>query len=203
MTGRDPIDPPPDEAARGLDALRELTVEALPADVLARLEGRLEGELGRPAPVRRRRRLPRLALVMPGAGVALGAAVLVAVLVTNGGSGTPPQQHAALSARAKAAVPGLQETATAGGAAADSSAQSSTPAPSTFAAKRVTVPALVGRRLAAVRSTTRARGLTWIVGDVVQCQPGFSARVTSQLPEAGARVPAGTAVRVSLGTCAR
>ncbi len=102
MTGHDPIDPSPDEEARGRDALRELRVEPLPADVLARLDGRLEGELGRPAPVRRRRRSRRL-LAIPGVAVA-AVAVVVVVLVTHG-SGSQPGTESAASLRAKATSP--------------------------------------------------------------------------------------------------
>ena len=97
MTGHDADEPSPDEVERGRDALRELGVEPLPVRRPGAPRGRLEGELGRAAPVRRRRRRPRLAFALPGAGVALAAAIVVAVLATNDGGSRPPAQQSALS----------------------------------------------------------------------------------------------------------
>ena len=195
MTGHDADEPSTDEVERGRDALRELGVEPLPSDVLARLEGRLEGELGRPAPVRRRRRLPRLAFAIPGAGVALAAVVVVAVLATNGGgSNSTPQLESASSMRAKSAAPVVPK-ATAGGAAADSSA-----APSATAA-RVKVPDLVGHGLAYVRTATRANGLKWAYVAGRTCRPVQGVRVRQQSPAAGKTVAPGTTIRVSTGKC--
>jgi hypothetical protein len=193
MTGHDADEPSTNAVERGRDALRELGAEPLPVDVLARLEGRLEAELGRPAPVRRRRRLPRLAFALPGAGVALAAVVVVAVLASNGG-GRTPQLESAASMRAKSAAP-LLPKATAGGGAADSST-----APSTFAA-RVKVPHLVGHGLAYVRTVTRANGLRWAYVAGGTCPPVPGVRVRRQSPAAGKTVAAGTTIRVSIGTC--
>ena len=191
MTGPDITDPTPDESARGRDALRELGVEPPPADVLARLEARLEGELGRPAPVRRRR--PRLAFAIPGVAVALASAVVVVVLVTNG-HGSRPQQESAFSLRAKSAAP-LAPNATAGGADSSAGAQK--------AISQVRVPSLVGHGLSYVRSVTAARGLTWkfFAGNV--CPPAPSVRVRRQQPRPGALVAPGTTIRISIGTCVR
>jgi hypothetical protein len=196
MTPDDTSTPSPDEVARGLDALRELGAEPVPADVVARLEARLEGELGRAAPVRRRRSRPRLAFAIPGAGVALAAAVVVAVLATNDGGSRPQQQQSALSARAKATPPQAPEAA-AGGGAADSSA-----APKTFAAQ-VRVPSLVGHGLGYLKSVTAARGLTWDELPGATCPRVPSVTVKRQVPRAGAVVPAGTTIRVSFGKCVR
>jgi hypothetical protein len=196
MTTDDTSIPNPDEVARGRDALRELGTEPLPSDVLARLDARLEGELGRAAPARPRRRRPRLALALPGAGVALAAAVVVAVLATNDGGSRPPQQQSALSVRAKAAPPKAPEAA-AGAGAADSSA-----APKTFAAE-VRVPSLVGHGLGYLKAVTAARGLRWEELPGATCPPVPSVTVKRQVPRAGAVVPAGTTIRVSFGKCIR
>lgn len=199
MSGDDTIDPNPDEVARGREALHELGSEPLPADVLARLEGRLERELGRRAPVRRRRRLPRLALALPGAGVALAAAVVVAVLATNGGSGRPAQHESALTLQAKAAAPQAPRASAGsatGGAAADSSASK------TFALQ-VRVPSLVGHGMGYVRSTTSASKLKWAFFAGNQCPPVPGVRVKKQAPRAGTVVPAGSTVQISIGTCIR
>jgi PASTA domain len=194
MTGHDADEPTMDEVERGRDALRELGSEPLPADALARLDGRLEGELGRPAPVRRGRRLPRLAFAIPAAGVALAAVVIVAVLATNGGSSKPQQELAASSMRAKSAAPVVPK-ASAGGAAGDSSA-----APSVSGAP-VEVPDLVGHGLGYVRTATRANGLKWDTFVGTRCAPAPGARVGRQLPAAGTTVAAGTTIRVSIGKC--
>jgi hypothetical protein len=194
MTGHDADEPSTDEVEHGREALRELGVEPLPGDVLARLEGRLERELGRPAPVRRRRRLPRLAFAIPGAGVALAAVVVVVVLATNGGgSSNRPQLEAASSMRAKSAAPVVPK-ATAGGGAADSSA-----APSASAA-RVKVPDLVGHGLGYVRTVTRANGLKWAYVPGT-CPPVPGVKVRRQSPAAGKTVAAGTTIRLSIGKC--
>jgi hypothetical protein len=191
MTGSDSTDPTPEESARGRDALRELGSEPPPADVLARLEARLERELSRPAPVRRRR--PRLAFAIPGIAVALAATVVVAVLSTNGGGSRPPQESA-MSVRAKNAAP-LAPKATSNGVAADSSAGAQN------AISRVPVPALVGHGLPYVRSVTAARGLKWafVAGNV--CPPVAGVRVKRQRPPAGSTVAPGTTVRISIGKC--
>jgi hypothetical protein len=197
MTGHHADEPSADEVERGRAALRELGVEPLPGDVLARLEGRLEGELGRPAPARRRRRrFPRLAFAIPGAGVALAAVVVVAVLATDNGGGRTPQLESASSIRAKSAAPVLPKAA-AGGAAADSSA-----APSTFAA-RVQVPDLVGHGLGYVKTATRAKGLRWTYAAGTTCPPVAGVKVERQSPAAGKTVAAGTTIRISIGKCVR
>jgi hypothetical protein len=195
MTGHDATEPTPDEVERGRDALRELGAEPLPVDVLARLEGRLEGELGRPAPVRRGRRLPRLAFAIPGAGIALAAAIVVAVLATNGG-GRTPRQEAAMSLRAKAAPPSVPKAA-ARGAAADSSATSKA------FALQVRVPSLVGHGMGYVRATTSAGKLKWAFFAGNQCPPVPGVRVKKQVPKAGAVVAAGSTVHISIGKCIR
>jgi hypothetical protein len=195
MSGDDTIDPNPDEVAWGRDALHELGSEPLPADVLARLEGCLEGELGRSAPVRRRRRLPRLAIAVPGAGVALAAAIVVAVLATNGG-GSPAQHESALTLQAKSAAP-MAPKASAGGAAADSGVTAKT------FALQVRVPSLVGHGMGYVRSTTSASKLKWAFFAGNQCPPVPGVRVKKQAPKAGAVVPAGSTVHISIGKCIR
>ena len=197
MTGHDADEPSTDEVERGRAALRELGVGPLPGDVLARLEGRLEGELGRPAPRRRRRRLPRLAFAIPGAGVALAAVVVVVVLATSDG-GTPrtPQPEAASSIRAKSAAPVVPKAA-ARGASADSSA-----APRTSAA-RVRVPDLVGHGLGYVKTATRAKGLKWAYVAATTCPPVPGVKVEQQSPAAGKTVAAGTTIRISIGKCVR
>jgi PASTA domain len=191
MNGSDITDPTPEESARGRDALRELGGEPAPADVVARLEARLERELGRPAPVRRRR--PRLAFAIPGVAVALASAVVIVVLATNGNGSSPPRESA-LSVRAKSAAP-LAPKATAGGVAADSSAGAQT------AISQVRVPPLVGHGLPYVRSVTAARGLKWayVTGNV--CPPVPGVRVKHQQPRAGTMVAPGTTIRISIGKC--
>jgi hypothetical protein len=191
MTGHDVDEPTPDEVERGSAALHELGAEPLPADVLARLDGRLEGELGRPAPVRRRRRLPRLAFALPGAGIALAAVVAVAVLATSGG-GSTPRPEATLSMRAKSAAPTLPKAAA---GAADSSA---TPSAS---AARVVVPDLVGHPVGDARTAIRASGLRLAYVAGTHCPPAPRARVTRQVPAAGTAVAAGTTIRISAGNC--
>jgi hypothetical protein len=189
MTGPDIPDPTPEESARGRDALRELGIEPTPPDVLARLEARLEGELGRPAPVRRRR--PRLAFAIPGVAVALAAAVVVAVLATNGGGSRPPQQSA-MSVRAKNTAP-LAPKASAGVGDASAGAQK--------AISQVRAPFLVGHDLAYVRSATAARGLKWafVAGNV--CPPVPGVRVKRQQPRGGSTVAPGTTIRIAIGKC--
>jgi len=189
MTGSDITDPTPEESARGRDALRELGGEPAPPDVVARLEARLEGELGRPAPVRRRR--PRLAFAIPGVAVALASAVVIVVLVTNGNGSHPPRESA-LSLRAKHATP-LAPKASAGVADSSASAQKVIP--------QVRVPILVGHDLAYVRSVTAARGLEWafVAGNGCPSVPGV--RVKRQLPRAGAMVARGSTIRISVGKC--
>jgi hypothetical protein len=198
MTGHDPTEPRPDDVERGRDALRELRVEPLPADVLARLEGRLEGALGRPAPSPSRRRgLPRLAFALPGAGVALAAAVIVAVVATHGSGSRPPKQEAAISMGAKAAPPKTPEAA-AGRAGADSSA-----APTQKLATQVQVPALVGHGLGYLNAVTGARGLKWAEFKGNRCPPVPGVKVRRQVPVAGATVASGSTIRVSFGKCVR
>jgi hypothetical protein len=209
MSGYDATEPDRDEVERGRDALRELGVEPLPADVLARLDARLEGELGRPAPrATRTRRLPRLAFAIPGAGVALAAAVVVAVLATNGGTSRPPQHESAFSVQAKRATPGAPKataggaapaahTATSGGAAVDSGAGTQQ------LTAQVRVPALVGHGLGYLESATAARGLRWAELEGSTCPRVPSVRVKRQVPRAGATVPSGSTIRVSFGTCVR
>jgi hypothetical protein len=189
MTGPDIPDPTPEESARGRDALRELGVGPTPPDVLARLDARLEGELGRPAPVRRRR--PRLAFAIPGVAVALAAAVVVAVLATNGGGSQPPRESA-MSVRAKGTAP-LAPKASAGAADASAGAQK--------AISQLRAPFLVGHDLAYVRSVTAAHGLKWdfVAGNVCPAVPG--ARVKHQQPRGGSTVAPGTTIRISIGTC--
>ena len=183
MTGNDSTDPSPDEAARGHDALRELRIAPLPADVLARLEGRLEAELGRPAQVRRRR--PRLAFAVPGAAIALASAVVVIVLATQGHNPTTPKESA-FSTRSKASSP-LAPKATAGASAQDSVA-------------RVKVPALVGLDLDAARSLARVRGLRVTLAPPA-CPDRPATPIRRQQPGAGARALPGTAIRVTLARC--
>jgi hypothetical protein len=197
MTGHDVNEPTPDEVERGRAALQELGVEPLPSDVLARLEGRLEGELGRVAPVRRRRRLPRLLFALPGAGAAVAAAIVVAVIATHDGSSRPTQHESALSVRAKSA-PASAPSAGAGGAA---DSRSAAPAPSATFALQVRVPSLVGHGLGYVRAVTAAHRLRWAFAPGATCPPVPASRVTSQRPRARAVVPAGTTVRISIGTC--
>jgi hypothetical protein len=185
MTGRDPIDPSPDEEARGRDALRELRVEPLPADVLARLDGRLEGELGRPAPVRRRRR-SRLLFAVPGVAVA-AVAVVAVVLVTNGG-GSRPGTESASSPQAKTASPSAPSASTsiqraAAGAATDSSALTR-------------VPVLVGRSLERAGAVAGAQGLH-VKLLAKPCPSTTPDRIAHQQPRAGASVAHGATIRVS------
>jgi hypothetical protein len=189
MTGPDIPDPTPEESARGRDALRELGVEPTPPDVLARLDARLEGELGRPAPMRRRR--PRLAFAIPGVAVALASAVVVAVLATNGGGSRPPRESA-MSVRAKSTAPPAPK-ASAGAADASAGAQK--------AISQVRAPFLVGHDLAYVRSATAARGLKWafVAGNV--CPPAPGVRVKRQQPPGGSTVAPGTTIRIAIGKC--
>ena len=166
----------------------ELRVEPLPADVLARLDGRLEGELGRPAPVRRRRRSRRF-LAIPGVAVTAVAAVVVVVLVTNG-SGSQPGTESAASLKREGSLAELprarrrRSRAPQSGAATDSSALAR-------------VPVLTGRTLARAASVAGAHGLH-VKLIAKPCPSTEPDRVLHQQPRAGAKVAPGATIRVSL-----
>jgi hypothetical protein len=186
--------PEPDahEVAAGRDALRELGAPGpVPADVLARLEGRLEGELGRDAPVRRvrpARRRRRLRLLAPGLGLAIAAVAVVVVIETRGSSAQPAADRPVSAFQ-------TQRTAQAPKAAAGSSAQDSA-APAVAA---VLVPALVGHTLKDAERLLRARGL--IVSEASgRCPP--AERVTRQRPAAGTHAARGAQITLSTSSCA-
>lgn len=197
---RDDVDdlPTPDEHApeveAGRDALRELgSPGPVPADVLARLEGRLEGELGRDAPARRARpRRRRLTLLAPGFGIAVAAIVVVAVVSTRGSSSHPTAApHVTLQANARAMAPEKASTAPAPAPkAAVGAADSAAAAPGA-----VRVPQLAGRTVAQAARLVQARGLVLLPG----CPAGE--RVTGQRPAAGAHVARGARVTVRTGSC--
>lgn len=184
-------DPTPAEIEAGRDALRELApVAPLPADVLARLDARLEREPGLAAPVRRaRRRRLRVAFAAPGLAVAM-AAVVAIVVISHDGSGAPPQHAAALSQLKQAATPSFRAATTGTSAAADSGA----------AIPAVPVPALIGRSLADARSLARRSGLR-MVSSGSACASDPAPHVARQDPRPGARVAPGSRVRVELATC--
>jgi hypothetical protein len=195
MTEHGMPDPTPAEIESGRDALRELgPAEALPADVLARLEARLEAEPGLGAPPRRRarRRLPRLAFAAPGIAVALAAIVAIVVLA-NRGQNEPAQDVSALSqpnATTEASAPSaiLAPKATAGDGAS-----------SKYAVARVQVPALVGHSLRDARALARTRGLrVRVVPEAQACALQSAPRVASQTPIARTAVTRGSAIRVDV-----
>ncbi|MEO9174736.1 MAG: PASTA domain-containing protein, partial [Gaiellales bacterium] len=162
-----------------------LGAPSLPGDVLARLDGRLAGEPGLAAPRRggARRRRPRLALVVPGFGVALAAAVAIAVLSTQGSSPTPsaaPQAKAFEKLQARPAAP--KASATAGGQASD-------------AVVLVRVPALVGRSYPEAKVLARRLGLR-LVPAHARCATASASTVAAQSPRAGAHVAGTSAIRV-------
>lgn len=186
-------DPTPAEIESGRDALRELgPAEALPADVLARLEARLEAEPGLGAPPRRRsrRRTPRLAFAAPGIAVALAATVAIVVLAHRGQS-EPAQDVSALSqlnATTEASTPSatLAPKATAGDGAS-----------SKYAVARVQVPALVGHSVRDARALARTRGLrVRVVPGAEACALRSAPRVTSQTPIARTAVTRGSSIRI-------
>jgi hypothetical protein len=188
MTGHDHIDPTPDEASRGRDALRELRVEPLPDDVRARLDGRLEGELGRPAPVRRRWR-SRLLFAIPGVAVAGVAAVVVAVLVTNG-NGTGPTHDSAFSLAAGSAAPAAPS--------ASKSLEKVTHAnTASDAVALVQVPSLVGRSLVKAGTIAGRDGLH-VKLIAKPCPSTTPDRVVHQRPAAGGRTAPGSTIRISV-----
>jgi hypothetical protein len=188
--GRPSDDEMTEQEIQGRDALRELgPAEPLPADVLARLEARLEAEPGLGAPARRssRRRMPRLAFAAPGIAVALAATVAIVVLA-NRGQSEPAQDVSALSqltATTEASTPSASAPKATAGAGASSK----------YAVAVVHVPVLVGHSLREARALAHTRGLrVRVVTEACASQP--AARVTSQTPSARTRVARGSAVRV-------
>jgi hypothetical protein len=185
MTDDDTTDTTAAEQQAGRDALRELGAPPLPGDVLARLEGRLAGEPGLAAPVRRgaRRRRMRLGLVAPGFGVALAAVVAIAVISTHGSSPRPdatPQVKA--FEKSSLAAPAPKASATAGAQGSDASA-------------RVVVPALVGRSYAEARALASRLGLR-LEPARASCASGSASRIRAQTPRAGTHVVGASAIRV-------
>jgi hypothetical protein len=183
MNDDDTTDTTPAEQDAGRDALRELGAPPLPRDVLARLEGRLAGEPGLAAPVRRgaRRRRARLVLVAPGFGIALAAVVAVAVITTHGSSPRPaaaPQVKA--FEKSSLAAPAAQGTA--GSRASD-------------AAALVRVPALVGRSYPEARALALRLGLR-LVPAHAGCTSASASTISAQTPRAGARIAGTSAIRV-------
>jgi PASTA domain len=184
-------DTTPEETEAGAAALRELgAATPLPADVLARLEGRLEAEPGLAAPVRpaRRARRRRAAFFVPGFGVALAAVVAIAVIATQGSSPAPTvAPTAGAFEKSTAIVP--QSSATAGTHANDS------PLPA-----RLRTPALVGRSYPEALALAQKHGLR-LVPAQNPCTPPAKTKVTTQTPRAGAPVAAGAAIRVRTQRC--
>jgi hypothetical protein len=180
-----------EQELEGRDALRELgPAEPLPADVLARLEARLEAEPGLGAPARRtsRRRMPRLAFAAPGIAVALAATVAIVVLADRGPN-EPTQDVSALS-RLNATTEASTPSASAPKASADAGASSK------YAVARVQVPVVVGHDLREARALAHTRGLrVRVMTGACTSQP--AARVTSQTPIAGTAVARGSAIRVA------
>lgn len=184
-------DTTPEEIEAGAAALRELAAASpLPADVVARLEGRLEAEPGLTAPVRpvRRARRRRAAFFVPGFGVALAAVVAIAVIATQGSS-SPPTAAPTAGAFEKSTAIVPQSSAKAGTHANDSAL-----------AAPLRTPALVGRSYPAARALARKHGLR-LVPAQNPCTPPATAKVTRQTPAAGAPVAAGAAIRVRTQRC--
>jgi PASTA domain len=186
----------PAEIESGRDALRELgSVEPLPADVLARLDARLEAEL-RPAPrVRRRRRRgwPRLAFAVPGIAVALAATVVIVVLANRGES--PRSHDLSAASQFKSSTGSVRPKANAPEATAGAGA------PSSDAAAPVRVPALAGHSVRDARALARARGLH-VTFSPAPCTVRSSSRVVGQRPRAGVGAPVGSTI-VLTATCVR
>jgi hypothetical protein len=181
--------PEPDAAASeaGRDALRELGDPGpVPADVLARLEGRLEGELGRDAPARRARprRRRRLVLLAPGFGVAVAAIVAVAVVSTHGSSSHPTAGGTFASRSTERALAPAKVAPQAAAGAADSALPALVP-----------VPAVVGRPYGQARRLLERKG--FVVGDGCSA----SERVTAQRPKAGTRAARGSRVVIRTRRC--
>jgi anti-sigma factor RsiW len=183
MSDHDTTDATPAELDAGRDALRELGAPPLPADVLLRLEGRLAGEPGLAAPVRRaarRRRRTRLAFAVPGFGVALAAVVAIAVISTQG-SPTTPTAAPATSAFEKSSALAPKVSAGAGSQTSDAVAP-------------VHVPSLVGRSYPEAQALARRLGLRLV--PAASCTAPASSRITAQTPRAGSDVASTSAIRV-------
>jgi PASTA domain len=183
MSDNDTNDPTSAELEAGRAALRELGAPPLPAEVVARLEGRLADEPGLVAPAHRavRRRRVRLALVAPGFGVALAAVVAIAVISTHGS--TPrPTAASTVSALEKTRALSPKASATAGAQASD-------------AVPEVRVPSLIGRPYAEAEALLRRLGLRLVPGHLPCPAPG-SGTVSAQAPAAGTRVASASAVRI-------
>jgi PASTA domain len=182
MTDHDTTDPTPAELDAGRDALRELGAPPLPADVLLRLEGRLAGEAGLASPARRaeRRRRPRLALVVPGFGVALAAVVAIVVISTQGSPTTPTAAPTA-STFEKSSALAPKASATAGAHASD-------------AVALVHVPSLVGRSYPEAQALARRLGLRLV--PAASCAAPASSTITAQTPPADSDVASTSAIRV-------
>jgi hypothetical protein len=184
----------------GRDALRELgSVEPLPADVLARLDARLEAETGLAPPVRRtrRRRVPRLAFAVPGIAVAMAAAVAVVVLV-NRDTGPNARDVSALSRfnnTTESVAPNAKAKASAPSASAGAGATSSD------AAAPVRVPAFAGHSVRDAKSLAHTRGLH-LTFTPAPCTMRSTSRVVRQRPRAGARAPVGSTITLT-ATCVK
>jgi len=189
--GRPSDDEMTEQEIQGRDALRELgAAEPIPADVLARLDARLEAEPGLGAPPRRRARprMPRLAFAAPGIAVALAATVAIVVLANRGPS-EPAQDVSALSqlnATTEASTPSASAPKASAGAGASSK----------YAVAHVQVPVVVGHTLREARAPAHTRGLRVRVVTGA-CTSRTAARVTSQTPIARASVARGSAIRVA------
>jgi hypothetical protein len=184
-------DTTPDEIEAGAAALRELAAETpLPADVLARLEGRLAAEPGLAAPVRRARpaRRRRAAFLVPGFGVALAAVVAITVIATQGSSPAPTASPTA-GAFEKSTAVGPQSPAAAGSKATDAAGVA-----------RLRAPSLVGRTYPEARALAQKHGLR-LVPAKNPCTRPRKTRVATQTPRAGAPVAAGAAIRVRTQRC--
>ncbi len=182
-------DTTPEEIEAGAAALRELAATTpLPADVLARLEGRLAAEPGLAAPVRpaRRARRRRAAFLVPGFGVALAAVVAIAVIASQGSS-SPPAAAPTAGAFEKSTAIAPQSSAKAG------ANNSAVVAP-------LRTPALVGRSYPEARALARKHGLR-LVPAQNPCTPPARTKVTGQTPPAGTPVAAGAAIRVRTQRC--
>jgi hypothetical protein len=180
-------EPDPAEAEAGRAALRALGDPGpVPGDVLARLEGRLEGELGLGAPVRRARPRRRLRLALPAVGAALAIAVAtVAVISTHGSSNGP--SPTAFSAK-------TAQDSTERSAAPSASKAAGIAAPKATVAPMV-VPDMVGKTVAEARRLLGSRGFL--------VTPGCPAteRVTAQRPKAGTHVARGARVELDTRGC--
>jgi PASTA domain len=196
MTEHGTPDLTPAEIESGRDALGELgPPEPLPADVLARLEARLEAEPALRAPVRRRRVRLRQRLAFAGSGIAVALAATVVIVVLAHQGGTQPAHDLSAASQFKSSTGATAPKASAPEATAGAGT------PSSDAAGPVKVPAFAGHTLREARLLARTRGLHLTVAHG-RCTARPASRIARQRPRAGTSAPVGSTI-VLTATCAK